>query len=266
MRREPIIQRIRPGPSGRVLDRRRIWGFYLLLTPVLLPLSVGGAGALVCGSLDTAAGQVIGFGLIGLGAVLFIVYCVYESCLIGIYPARCYLRWLRERIDTRPDAIVAADDPDAFFVQIIPRENWRISMGENASDVGLLRVDYKRKELRYEGDLERWTVPAESVMSIRLELFTPPAGLPLLNEHTVAMLAVDLGDRDVWETPLAAHPVHFELWTPGKRRRGAELLEDVIGHLIDPKRYPPVEDERLWPLIPPPKTPEAADYGEAPGR
>ena len=50
-------------------------------------------------------------------------------------------------------------------------------MGENAGDMGLLRVDPARGELRYEGDLERWVVPAESIVSFRLRSFTPPNAL-----------------------------------------------------------------------------------------
>jgi hypothetical protein len=224
MTREPVVRRIRPDETGRVLDRRRIRKFYFLMLPVLLPFLVGGFAAFLIWGIDTEESTIIGGILFGLAVLLFIVYCVYESFYIGLYPARCYLRWLRERIDRRRDAIVAADDPDAFFVQIIPRENWTVSMGENAGDLGLLRIDYKRQELRYEGDIERWTVPAECVRSYRLRSFTPPNGLPFLNQYTVVLLQVELDDGDIWESPLAAQPIHFESWTPAKRRRGAELL------------------------------------------
>jgi hypothetical protein len=197
--------------------------------------------------------ELIGGLVIGAGVLLFIAYCVYESFLIGHFPARCYLRWLRERVDRRTDPVVAADDPDAFFVQIIPREKWTVAMGENAGDVGLLRVDARRGELRYEGDLERWVVLAESIRSFRLKSFTPPGGMSGLNGYTVVLLDVDLDDddRDGWETPLACHPIHLEFWTPAKRKRGAELLRRCIGHLVDPERWPPVDEEELWPLRPP---------------
>jgi hypothetical protein len=253
MRREPVIQRIKPDETGRVLDRRRIRRFYLLLLPVLLPLFVGAAGVVVLEVVDDPEGSVIGFSLFALGVGLLVAYCVYESFLVAHYPARCYLRWLRERIDRRPDAVVKSDDADAFFVQIIPRENWTMMMGENAADMGLLRVDPKQRELRYEGDVERWTIPAEAIRSFRLRSFTPPGSLPFMNAYTVVVLIVELDDREIWETPLAAQPIHFELWTPGKRRRSAELLEDVIGHLVDPEGWPAVKSERLWPLRPPPR-------------
>jgi hypothetical protein len=251
MSRQPRFQRIRPDETGRVLDRRRIRRFYFLMLPALVPVLMVVAGAIIIWGLDLPDGTLIGGSLIGLGIVLFIGYCVYETYLIGFFPARCYLRWLRERIDRRPDAIVPAADPDAFFVQIIPRENWTVAMGENAGDVGLLRIDPTRRELRYEGDLERWTVPAECVRSFRVRSFTPPSGMAALNKYTVLMLVVELPDGDTWETPLACHPIHFEFWTPAKRRRGAELLRDCIGNLVEPQRWPTVDERELWPLRPP---------------
>ncbi|MBO0701280.1 MAG: hypothetical protein J2P46_22975 [Zavarzinella sp.] len=251
MTREPVIQRIRPDETGRVLDRRRIRKFYFLMLPVLLPFLVGGLAAYLIWGIETEQATIIGGILFGLSVLLFIAYCVYESFFISVYPARCYLRWLRERIDHRRNAIVAADDPDAFFVQIIPRENWKVSMGENASDMGLLVIDYKRDELRYEGDVERWTVPAECIRSYKLRSFTPPNGLPFLNQFTVVLLQVELDDRDIWESPLAAQPIHVEMWTPAKRRQRAEVLQDAIAHLVDPSRNPALEDEALDRLRPP---------------
>jgi hypothetical protein len=249
--REPRIQRLKPDESGRVLDRRRIRRFYFLMLPILFPILVTGAGAVLAWGVEVQNGESIGIALMVVGGGLFFLYCIYESFFIGVYPSRCYLRWLRERIDRRPNAIVTSDDPDAFFVQIIPREKWTVSMGENAADVGLLVVDTKKDELRYEGDLERWTVPADCIRSFKLRSFTPPNGVSFLNRHTVVMLIVETDDRETWETPLACHPIHFEFWTPAKRRRGAELLESVIGNLYDPKRWPPVPEEDLWPLRPP---------------
>ena len=261
MSRETILERIHPDDTGRVLDRRRIRGFYLLMLPALLPFLVGGAGVFLAFDSGSDIEELVAGILIGVGVLLFLVYCVYESFLIGIYPARCYLQWLRERIDRRTDSIVKSDDPDAFFVQIIPRKNWSVAMGENAADVGLLVLDQKRHELRYEGDLERWAVPTECVRSFRLHSFTPPGGVPFLNKYTLVMLHVDLEDGDDWETPLACQPVHFEFWTPGKRRQRAELLADAIGHLVEPDRWPAIDEELLWPLRPPKRLQAVADFG-----
>jgi hypothetical protein len=151
------------------------------MLPALLPILMIGAGALIIWGLDVPDGDTVGGIAVAGGFVLLIAYFVFETYFISHYPARCYLRWLRERIERRPDAVVKADDPEAFFVQIIPRENWTKTMGENASDLGLLRVDRARGELRYEGDLERWVIPADRVISFKLRTFVPPGGIPAVN-------------------------------------------------------------------------------------
>jgi hypothetical protein len=261
MRREPSIRRLKPDESGRVLDRKRVGQFYIYLLRVLLPLAVMAAGALLAWGLGEweAAGIFIVF---ALGVLLFIATCIYECFFIGFYPARCCLRWLRERIDRRPDAIVKSDDADAYFVQMIPRVNWTDAMGENAADVGLLVVDRRRDELRYEGDIERWTVPAESIRSFDLHSFKSSGPRGTINEIAVVVLVVELDHDKTREIPLACQPIHLELWSPYKSERGAEVLRRAIGNLVDPDRWPPVPDEELWPLRPPKMIPEAIDYDE----
>ena len=121
-------------------------------------------------------------------------------------------------------------------------------MGENAADAGLLVLDYARKVVRYEGDGERWAVPAESVRSFKPESFTPPNGVEFLNRSTVVVLRVDVeGDDEPLVTPLAAHPRAWRPWTPGAREAAARCLRAAIGHLVDPGRWPRPAAEELLP-------------------
>jgi hypothetical protein len=261
MRREPLIKRFKPDESGRVLDRKRVGQFYLHLMRILLPLSAMAAAALFAWGLGKweVLGVIV---LFGLGVLLFIATCFYECFFIGFYPARCCLRWLRERIDRRPDAIVKSDDPDAYFVQMVPRENWTDAVGENAADVGLLDVDRRRDELRYEGDVERWTIPAELIRSFDLHSFKSPGPRGTINRIAVVVFVVELAHNKTREIPLACQPIHLEFWSPDKSERGAELLQRAIGNLVDPDHWPPVPEEELWPLRPPRARAEAIDYGE----
>jgi hypothetical protein len=261
MRREPLIKRFKPDESGRVLDRKRVGQFYLHLMRILLPLSAMAAAALFAWGLGKweVLGVIV---LFGLGVLLFIATCFYECFFIGFYPARCCLRWLRERIDRRPDAIVKSDDADAYFVQMVPRENWTDAVSENAADVGLLDVDRRRDELRYEGDVERWTIPAELIRSFDLHSFKSPGPRGTINRIAVVVLVVELAHNKTREIPLACQPIHLEFWSPDKSERGAELLQRAIGNLVDPDHWPPVPEEELWPLRPPRARAEAIDYGE----
>lgn len=236
--------------TRRVLAPGRIRRFYLLMLPA--PLSV-----LFCGfggwlSYTESEWLVLGVGLLAAGVALAAAYMAFETWFIGVLPARCYLRWLRERIDQRADAVVSADDPDAFFVQHIPESKWGVTLGENAGDVGLIRIDYSRRVLLYEGDVERWMVPAESIVSVKLQSFTPPNGAEALLKHTVVMLKVRIEpEGETLVTPLAAHPLQWRAWTPARRRRGAHQLRAAIRHLMDPKRWPRPEREQLDQLLPP---------------
>jgi len=258
---KPDIQRLKPDKSGRVLDRNRAAQGYVHFLRVLLPLAAFAAGAVCVWGLGRwqTSGVITVF---VLGVFLFFATCLYECFFIGIYPARCCLRWLRERIDRRPDAIVKSDDPHACFVQLIPRENWTDAIDEDGSDVGLLVLDRGRDELRYEGDGERWTVPAESIRSFDLHSFKGPGPRGTTSKIAVVVLVVELARDKIREFPLAAQPVHLEFWDAHKSERGAELLRRAIGNLVDPDRWPPFPEKDLWPLRPPMKSPEANDYAE----
>ncbi|MGL4421478.1 MAG: hypothetical protein ACRCZF_12485 [Gemmataceae bacterium] len=244
------ITKLEDEQTPRVLSTGRVRAFYLLMAPAILSVLFCGFGGWLAANEEEFL--VLGIAGIVLGVLLGLGYLLFETFFIGVFPARCYLRWLRERILARTDPIVLADDPNALFVQRIPRKNWHVSIGENADDVGLLVLDYTRKVLRYEGDQERWEVPADSIISFKLESFTPPNGVDFLNRHTVVMLKIDLGEEERPRVmPLAGHPIHWRPWTPGSRKECANLLREAIGHLVDPEDWPRPTVEELRPLLPP---------------
>jgi hypothetical protein len=72
---------------------------------------------------------------------------------------------------SRPDKLVEPSDPDALFVEVVLRENWPRNqfMLEPAIDVGFLRIDVDRQVLLFEGDKERYIVPAASILSCEVE-------------------------------------------------------------------------------------------------
>lgn len=249
----PVIHEFEQPKHERVLAPHRVRTFYLFFIPLILSFALCGVGGWLNYDADGDGVDPVGAALVGVGVVLFAGYLVFESCYIGVYPARCYLRWLRQKIDARPDAVVAADDPAAFFVQHIPEKNWQVNVGENATDVGLLLIDYDRRILKYEGDSERWLVPAEAIVSFKLTSFTPPMGNEAINRHTVVMLRVELDDGDELVTPLAGHPVHWRRWTPAAKEAAARALRQAIGHLADPDRWDRPTAAAVAQLIPPPR-------------
>ncbi len=96
--------------------------------------------------------------IVALGAVLF-----PASVYIGLRSPNIFGEWYFKKramseIRSRPNWIVDPDDPDAIFVQIVPRCNWGRVMLETASDVGFLKLDENRREILFEGDKERYRI------------------------------------------------------------------------------------------------------------
>lgn len=250
MNRRPQLIALEQEAGERVLAPQRIRGFYLFFLPLVFALFSCGAGGWFF--YDANGFSIPGIALVAAGFLLGIGYIVFETFFISVIPARCYLRWLRQRIEQRADAIVDARDPDAYFVQHIPRKNWDVTIGENATDVGLLLLDHRNGLLKYEGDAERWIIPAESICSFRLESFTPGSAAEVVSRYTVVMLRIEPDeDADLVVRPLAVHPLRWRPWTPGARERGARRLREAIGHFIDPQRWPRPTEEDLQLLVPP---------------
>jgi hypothetical protein len=67
-------------------------------------------------------------------------------------------------MQSRTDAIVDIQDPEAIFVQIVPRGHWGQIMLETATDVGFLIIDPIAREIRVEGGRERSRIPDRSIL------------------------------------------------------------------------------------------------------
>jgi hypothetical protein len=209
--------------GGQVLTRPHLYtGAVLALLPAALGMGTffGVLGlALAQGDdLDAEAGIaaiVIGFGAMG-AALWWMVY------FADFLPSRYLLRLARAAVAQRPDRLVEPDDPDAVFVQVIPRAHWGRMMLENAADVGFLRIDRDRRELLYEGDRERWVVPAAAVVTCAVESFlVGPPGQG--STFYVAVLRARVGSA-LWEAPFTRRHVY---WGPrsqsGRERETREL-------------------------------------------
>ena len=113
-----------------------------------------------------------------------------------------YLRRIaRSAIRRRPGIIVNPDAKDSLFVDVVPRSNWNPFKLEKASDTGFLAVDLERREVRFEGDLQRYRIPAESMCSCTLEKYVAMknAGPRATGYWLVVIRAYNA--KGVWESP-----------------------------------------------------------------
>lgn len=137
-----------------------------------------------------------------LGAMLAGLSSVWGLAFPGGLRNRYFRALLRREIKQRPDAIVQAD-ADTWFVEIVPRSNWNRMMWRTETDIGFLAVDAVRRELRFEGDKERFCVPVDALLSCEVEksVFSSSAKPTAPGYFMVTLRASSAGG--VWEAPVS---------------------------------------------------------------
>lgn len=130
----------------------------------------------------------------------------------------------------RPDILVDPNDPAARFVEVVPKSNWGKVMLDNASDIGLLVVDPVRNEIRFEGDRDRWRLPAASITNATLEYYVHGNGAGKTKMFYVVLRA----DRanGFWEAPIRER--HATGVLSSKRRKIAARLHADIQAILPP--------------------------------
>ena len=139
-----------------------------------------------------------------------------------------YVRWRADHeFHARPDRIVAPNDSDAMFVEIVPRKNWGKLMLETASDVGYLLVDERRREVVFEGDCERCRIPGGAIQSCYVEAV---AFGDITTYFTVVRAALDR--EQIWEAPFVFRG-DFGMLGAATRQERAIQLEARIRQISD---------------------------------
>jgi hypothetical protein len=205
------VQDIDAQPASRILTKGHVAFAYLIgMIPVYF-LLIGFAALAVCFSTvfvdqngkppivlpanDARVLEIAG-GIIVLGCFVFALAFPNIGC---VYFRRLAIRTIRQR----PGAIVNPEATDALFVDVIPRSNWNRFMWENAADIGFLTVDLERREIRFEGDRQRYRIPAESMSACTLEksVAMQSAAASAPGNWLVVVRAYDA--NTAWEAPFA---------------------------------------------------------------
>ena len=143
------------------------------------------------------------------------------------YLANRYLRKVvRREFARRSHHRVEPDDPDALFVEIVPKLNWGKMMWDNAQDVGFLRVDKARREVLFEGDKERWRIPAAAITFCEVEFFVEGQG----THGATKVFYVVLRARrpaEFWEAPIRERG-GMGIFQSGQRKKSAIRLCEAI--------------------------------------
>jgi hypothetical protein len=160
--------------------------------------------------------------IIAVGALSF-PFSIY----LGLRNPNLFGEWFFKRlakreIRSRPNWIVDPDDPEARFVQIVPRCNWGRMMLETATDVGFLKIDKERREILFEGDKERYRIPGSAIIACDVEPIDYGQGTSGgITQYTTVVHAYC--KSGMWENPIGQRG-DFGILGAGKRLRLAEEM------------------------------------------
>jgi len=217
----------------------------LVIVPGLLAAGVG-LGYLLTEGLGLLPQWFVVLMVVASGAAsLLLVRYWYDPHrpLWMIFGRRYNQGLLLKAVASRPDPLVAANDPAAITAEICPRRIWLAGGNSRCgeSDQGLMLLDHVRSVLIFEGDYQRLWIPAASILDARIERI--PIGEPTTASFYGVVLQVRLASR-AWELPL------FPLQgVPGNNRwEQAAMLLGRIEELCQRS----FSDEQSAPPEPPP--------------
>ena len=141
-------------------------------------------------------GRLLFFG----GCLLAFVGTVWGLAAPSLISNRYNYRLAAKIVSRRRDAIVTPG-PDTWLVDVVPRSHWNRMMLENAADIGFLAVDDRRREIRFEGDKERYRIPADAIRSCELEKSFLSATARANAPGTWLVILRAAGPDGAWEAP-----------------------------------------------------------------
>jgi hypothetical protein len=200
-----------PGRPGPVLSRRSIWTATAVATTPLhvMSLVVFVAGIAFTNLAAPFLGPIAVLATL-IGWVSWLALMIgYAACYNNYLPCLLFYRRSRKAVAARPDALVDPEDPETIYIQVIPRRNWGRPMLENASETGFRRINEAAGRLVYEGDAERWVIPAAAIRSLEMEVFgVGPFQRFGLDVTPILVLKAAVGGR-LWEAPISPRHIFF---------------------------------------------------------
>lgn len=198
------IKAIEPEYAGKAFSRGMLWGG-TILTFVPLLIFFGGLGLVAWAAtiLDGAVPpteKFIAFGMLAAGIVSGVGGMTMALKNPSYIAYKVLQNRLRRELARRPKRMVEPDNPEALFVEIVPKANWGRLKLSWASDVGLLLLDQAKRELLFEGDRERFRIPADAITYCGFEEFVSQQGHGKVRYYYM-VLRIESPTR-FWEAPI----------------------------------------------------------------
>jgi hypothetical protein len=107
--------------------------------------------------------------LIGGGAAAaFVVSFMYLVVAGQFLAARYMIRVAKSVMATRRDSLFRDREEDLIPVEVFDRAAWTSTIVKSV-DFGFLRVDLRDRVLKFEGNKNRWDIPATALTTCRIE-------------------------------------------------------------------------------------------------
>lgn len=144
-----------------------------------------------------------------------------------------WLRRVARRVVSRRSGSLVAPDSGAWFVEVVPKANWEVrSLPESATDVGFLAFDFQARILLFEGDRERYRIPADALLDCRQDSYSRSVTLDKYGAKQqigfyFVVVTVRISDTKIIEIPFRIR-ITDGLFTDKRQRYATtELLRDV---------------------------------------
>jgi hypothetical protein len=242
------VERLTPDAGSTEFERTERFATLLSLVCLFVPLA--GLSLLLWGwhcapwlePVDPAAA--LGWLLLAVGSIALVGGGYVCWINIDYLAQRHVHRWVRRVIANRLDALVPAEDQTAHCVNVVPRAQWHRLNSSKPTDRGLIRIEPGRRRMVFEGMKERYVIPADAVLSCRVER-------KLAQSDTINFFAVVVtvrypdGSRPsligglregTWEIPFISRPTEFRRFNTAYRRALAESLRAEIEDKLLAKR------------------------------
>ncbi len=173
--------------------------------------------------------KLFGITLLVLGGVLFLGVVSFFFINPNYFGNRYVRKLARREFSRRAGCVVDPNDPDALFVEIVPKLNWGKLMLETAQDVGFLVLDRGRRQVLFEGDKERCRIPAAAITQCEVEEFVEGKGSAAATRVYYVVLRAAHPTR-FWEAPIRQR-TGMGKFQSRRRKKAAQQLCDTINEM-----------------------------------
>ena len=188
----------------------------------------GGVGLIALGVwLGSKQQVVLCAALVTLGIVGFLWGTYTSQLCLCIYGNRWAAKRLRAELSKRPKLIVDLHDPELQYISIIPREAFSKIRWTMSSDLLLMKIDTKRNEIRMEGDVDTYIIPAAAISDCQPVCMFHPIDAQRQNQLWMVRLLIQ---RDAGEQELLISVGHID-FSPQTNRKREKIARETCARI-----------------------------------